>query len=689
MSMMMAQKVTANHLKRDAYLYVRQSTLHQVFENTESTKRQYALRQRAVALGWPTERVVVIDSDLGHSGASTTDRSGFQRLVAEVSMGHVGIVLGLEVSRLARSSTDWHRLLEICALTDTLILDEDGIYDPNDFNDRLLLGLKGTMSEAELHFLKARMRGGLLNKARRGELKAPLPIGFTYDARDQVALDPDLQVQQAVCALFQTFRRVGSSVATVKSFRDQGLRFPRRWHTGPHKDELVWGELTDSRVLRILHNPRYAGAFCYGRRKTRRTVDGGKQTLKAPREEWHALVLDAHPGYISWEDYEDNLRRLHENAQARGADRRRSPPREGPALLQGLAICGVCGKRMTVRYHARGTHLVPDYLCQRDGIEHAERVCQNIPGSTLDEAIGALLLDSISPLALEVTLTVQNELNARAAEVERLQQQQVERARYEAELAKRRYLRVDPDNRLVADELEADWNAKLRALQEVQEDYERRRQASPLGVGEEQRAAILKIATDFPRLWQDPQVPDRERKRMVRLVLEDVTLLKQETQIVVHIRFKGGATRTLNVPLPLPSWAATKTNTEVVREIDRLLDHHTDGEVARILNERGLRSGKGGAFTGRIVGNIRRSYGLQARFTKLRAAGMLTANELAAQLGVEAGTVRAWRRHGLLQAEVVNDKGDCLYAPLGDDPLAKSQGEKLSERRRFPIPTTR
>lgn len=347
------QKVTASHLRRDAYLYVRQSTLRQVFENTESTRRQYALRERAVALGWPIERVNVIDSDLGKSGASGTDREGFQKLVGDVGMGRAGIVLGLEVSRLARNSTDWHRLLEICALTDTLILDEDGIYSPGDFNDRLLLGLKGTMSEAELHVLRARLRGGILNKARRGALKTPLPVGLLYDAADHVVLDPDGQVRESIAHMFETFERTGSASATVRHFREQELRFPRRPRGGPHKGELLWEPLRHWRVLRVLHNPRYAGAFFFGRTRTHKRPGGTIEIEVLPRDEWIALLPDAHPGYITWEQFDANLARLRDNAQANGSERRKSPPREGPALLQGMAICGVCGRRMTVRYHTR------------------------------------------------------------------------------------------------------------------------------------------------------------------------------------------------------------------------------------------------------------------------------------------------------------------------------------------------
>src|SRR5689334_14642460 len=311
------QKVTTAHLSRLAYLYVRQSTLRQVFENTESTHRQYALRERAVALGWPLDRIVVIDSDLGQSGASAADREGFQRLVTEVSLGRVGIVLGLEVSRLARNSTDWHRLLELCALGDTLILDEDGVYDPAHFNDRLLLGLKGTMSEAELHVLRARLRGGILSKAKRGELRGPLPIGFAYGPQDTVVLDPDAQVQQVIRLFFETYRRTGSMLATVKEFRTQDIAFPRRIKRGPHLGDLAWGDLLHSRARQIIHNPRYAGAFFFGRTRTRRGPDGHTRITRTPRDQW-ILIPGIHPGYITWDDYEENLRRLQANAQTRG-----------------------------------------------------------------------------------------------------------------------------------------------------------------------------------------------------------------------------------------------------------------------------------------------------------------------------------------------------------------------------------
>jgi DNA invertase Pin-like site-specific DNA recombinase len=412
------RKITAAHLSRQAFVYVRQSTLRQVAEHQESTRRQYGLRERATALGWTAEQIVVIDADLGRSGAST-DRVGFQQLVAEVGMGRAGIVLGLEVSRLARNSTDWHRLLEICALTETLILDEDGLYDPTDYNDRLLLGLKGTLSEAELHLLRARLRGGLLAKARRGELRIGLPVGLVYDPLDRVVLHPDAQVRDTLQLFFRTFFRTGAACATVKYFSDHHLPFP-----APARSNMtaavVWGRLRLSRAVSILHNPRYAGAFVYGRRHSRRQPDGHDRTTRIPRDAWHVLLLDAHPGYISWADYERIQEQLHTSALAYGLERRHGPPREGPALLQGVVLCGRCGARMSPRYHRRRGQLIPDYICHARTLQYRDPPCQIIPGGEVDAAMGQLLIETMTPMTMDLTLAVQAELEGRLEQTDRL-----------------------------------------------------------------------------------------------------------------------------------------------------------------------------------------------------------------------------------------------------------------------------
>ena len=655
-------KIAATHLSRAAYLYVRQSTLRQVLENTESTKRQYALRQRAIALGWKPDQVVVIDSDLGLSGADA-DRAGFQQLVAAVGMGEVGVVLGLEVSRLARSSSDWHRLLEICALADTLILDEDGLYDPGHFNDRLLLGMKGTMSEAELHVLRARLIGGQLAKASRGELETPLPIGLVYDAAGKVVLDPDRSIQDAVGEFFETFRRTGSATATVRSFRERGLLFPRRLRSGPHKGEVVWGLLLHYRALNVLKNPRYAGAFAYGRTRAKKASQPSGSRQRLPREQWHTLILDAHAGYITWTEHEDNLARLQANSAAYGGDRRHGPAREGPALLQGLAVCGRCGGRMTIRYYIRHGQPVPQYTCQAEGIKRAEPPCQRVVGADVDQAIGALLIESMTPLALEVALSVQDALASRADEADRLRRQSVERARYEAELAQRRYLRVDPDNRLVAATLEAEWNNKLRALDAAQDDYERQRAADIL-LDDEKRQRILALATDFPRLWRDPDTPARERKRMARLLIEDVTLLRGDEMLDVHVRFRGGDTRSLQLPRPGSIVDLRRLDPAVVDEVDRLLDDHTDSEIAAALNAAGHQPPVGDRFSIWIVWKIRKAHRLESRFHRLRRQGLLTLAEMAEALGgVHPQTVKDRAARGQLASVAYNDKGQRLYAP--------------------------
>ena len=658
-----SSKVQARHLTRRAYLYIRQSSLRQVLENTESTQRQYALKQRAIALGWTLDQIIVVDNDQGLSGASAVDRAGFQTLVAEVGLGHAGIVMGLEVSRLARNSTDWHRLLEICALTDTLILDEDGIYDPAHFNDRLLLGLKGTMSEAELHILRARLQGGVLSKARRGELQCRVPIGFVYDAAGRVVLDPDQQVQHTIRVFFDTFRRTGAATATVKCFREQGLSFPRRiWH-GSHKGDVMWGPLDHPRTLWVLHNPRYAGAFVYGRTRQRHQ---DRKYRKLPREEWTALVRDAHPSYISWDQFEQHQTMLRNNAAVHGHDRRRSPPREGPALLQGLVICGKCGLRMTVRYHqSRGT-LAPIYMCQREGIQHGHAVCQQITGASIDDAIGPLVIEAVSPMALDVTLEIQHELQARLTEADALRRKATDRAQYDVDLARQRFMRVDPNNRLVADSLEADWNDKLRRLNEAQEHYRQQRDADGAVLDDQQRARMLALANDVPRLWRDAATSDRERKRMLRLIIEDVTLVKGSA-LVVHVRFRGGATQTLTLPRPAPAWALRQTSPEVVAEIDRLLAEHTDIQIARVLTQHGFRSGMGQSVKPTMVARVRDHYHLRSRYDRLRERGLLTLAEVASALQISTATAKHWRRAGLLRAHAYNDKPQYLWERPGAD----------------------
>jgi DNA invertase Pin-like site-specific DNA recombinase len=654
------QKVTAGHLARKAYLYVRQSSLRQVLENTESTQRQYALRERAIALGWKEDQVVTIDCDLGQSGASSENRDGFQRLVAEVGLGQAGIVMGLEVSRLARRSSDWHHLLEICALTRTLLLDEDGLYDPSQFNDKTLLGLKGNFSETELHYLRMRLQGGLQSKASRGELKLRLPVGFAYDLRDRVVLTPEKDVQESLRLLFRTFERVGTPNAVMRHFRDHGLKLPMRIHAGPSKGEIVWRPPSRNRVEEVLRNPRYAGAFAYGRRSQQGVTRNGKQVVvKLPREKWQAFLPGIHEGYISLEDYEKNQRRL---AESSGKKPWQHPPREGPALLQGLAVCGRCGSRMGVRYHFRRGKVNPDYCCPGPQRGRGEPVCQSIPGDGIDELVGKLLIEVMKPVGLEVALAVQAELEKRSEEADKLRFRAVERAQYETDLARRRYMQVDPDNRLVADSLEGEWNTRLRSLRDARDEYERAREADRLALDEETKARIRALASDFPALWHDPKTAARERKRMVRLVIEDVTLLKEE-EVTFNVRFKGGAARSFLIPRLRSAWEERTTPPEVVSQIDRLLHDHTEGEVAKILNQQGMVSGCGRSFDGRRVRVTRRLYKLKSRYTRLREAGFLKLEEAAKKIGICKWEVKKRRAEGKLAVETrkLNDMGEYMY----------------------------
>jgi len=655
-----SSKVQPHHLGRGAYLYIRQSSPRQVLENVESGKRQYALRGRAVALGWRDDQIIVIDDDQGQSGASAAWREGFQRLVTEVGMGSAGIIMGLEVSRLARNNADWHRLLEICGLADTLILDEDGVYDPAHFNDRLLLGLKGTMSEAELHVLKARLRGGILNKVRRGEYRCPLPTGLVYDQAGNVVLDPDAQIRQTIAHFFETFTRVGSACQTVKVFRKEGLTFPSRLHTS---DTVVFRPLTVSTAQRMLNNPRYAGAYAYGRRRYRRAVDGKKKIQrKHEYGEWLACIPNAHPGYISWEQYQQNLKLLAANGRTYELARS-SPPREGAALLQGRAVCGRCGRHLRVRYRsARGKQEVW-YVCDREHSTLGGPDCQSIAGPPIDEAIGALVIEKMTPAAVELALEIRREIEARQEEADQLRCRAIERAQMEADLAQRRFMLVDPNNRLVADTLESEWNDKLRALAHAREEREHGRQADQLVLDDTIRQRLVVMTTDFKKLWNDPNTPNRERKRLLANIIEDATLIKLPMEGItrIHVRFKGGKTETLTTLNPKSSAQQVKTTPSIVELVDKLLDTHFYSEIADILNQQGLRPGgsvrpgrSSDRFTALRVAYLVHQYSLRSRYSRLRDRGMLTKAEAATRLGIHEAAVVRWAEHGIVTRHAYN-----------------------------------
>jgi len=646
-------KVKREHLSRKAFLYVRQSTLRQVYENSESTKRQYALREKLISMGWDEEMIEVIDSDLGQSGADAEARHGFQYLVSEVSLGRAGIIAGIEVSRLSRSSSDWYRLMQIAALSDALIMDEDGVYNVNDFNDRLLLGLKGTLSEAELHYLRARMRGGLINKAKRGELKRAIPIGYVYDENDQICKDPDAQVQESISLFFNTFTRIGSANGLVREYADQGYLFPRRDHNhrGFRLGEISWGKMTSTTALQLLKNPMYAGIYTFGKKQTQHTINGRKN-VEVQREQYHAWLPDSHPPYISESQYDENNRQLSKNSHpTRNADHS-GAVREGAALLQGIALCGKCGRKMTVRYSNAKLSTQPIYVCDHERRHLGGAPCQFISGGNIDLTIESLLLDTINPMTMDAAISIQQQMVERKEEIFRMYSQQMERARYEMNLAKRRYLLVDPDNRLVAADLESDWNQKVVTFETAKAAYEQKCEMEIRMVDDEMKLSLSQLVSDFPKIWKDPRTSNREKKRIAQHIIEDVTINAGDTEIALGIRFKSGATKIITIPKVKRNLNWIKAENEAVEEIARLVQSgFTYQNIAGILNEKGILFGfRGDPFTPQRVGYLVQRFKLPTRtdIIKSDVDGWLTAKEKMAELGIDKHRLYRMRTSGKL-----------------------------------------
>jgi DNA invertase Pin-like site-specific DNA recombinase len=666
------RKVGAEHLRRDAFLYVRQSTPRQILKNAESTKRQYALRDRAVALGWPIERVHTIDGDQGRSGARAENRDGFQKLVSEVALDHAGILLGLEVSRLARNNADWQRLLELCAFSGCLVGDEDGVYDPAHFNDRLLLGLKGTISAAELHVLTARLVGGQRNKARRGALEVPLPIGLVYNAAGAVTLDPDLRIQAGVRLVFDTFHQMRSAHAVQDRLRREGFKFPCRIRDGVGKGRVIFGPLDAGRVAQILHNPRYAGAFVYGGSRLIQKPDS-RRVLTSTREHWQVLIKDAHPGYISWQEFESNEQILQSNLTEfhRGRPARGLGKQEG--LLQGRVLCGMCGTRMRVRYEWRDGQRIHYYTCQKSPAAHHGLPCRWISAPEIDAAVSTLLLQTVTSAAIHDALAVQDKLARRLEQTQARRRRALEELRHRAETKRRRFVNCDPDHRLVADALEADWNEALRQLDALQQEHGPQRQADQVRLDGGSRTHLSRLSNDFPRVWNDPRTALPERTGMLALLIEDVTLIDGDP-VTVQVRFRGGRITSLSVPRPPPPRRASKVLPEVIHELDRLLESHSDTEVAMRLNALGFRSWLGHPFTANRVITLRQRAGLKSRFERLRARGFLTAQEMARELGLCLAHTLRLAHAGVLPTERCGKAQRVLFAPLNGAVFMRGHG---------------
>ncbi len=577
-------KIQVGHLERTAYVYVRQSTPHQLEQNRESTQRQYALVERAGALGWRAERIQVIDEDLGLSGAGSAERAGFARLAAEVALGRVGIVLGLEASRLARNNADWYRLLDLCAMTDTLIGDSDGLYHPAQFNDRLLLGLKGTMSEAELHIIRARLDGGIRNKAARGELRRALPVGLVWGEADgEVRFHSDAAVCAAVRAVFERFAELGSARRVWLWFRSEGLSFPLQSHT---LAEIRWVEPTYTAIHNILTHPAYAGAYAYGRSRHERYVDASgqirKRVRRLPRAQWAVLIRDHHPGFIDWATYEAIQERLATNTHplphtAGGA------AREGAALLQGLAVCGHCGRRLHTHY--RGRHGTPGYHCAGKTVVNGRGLyCLSVGGVQIDAAVAGAFLQALAPAAVQAMVRAAEQIeNDRDAALGQWRLA-LERARYAAQCAERRYRAVDPENRLVARGLEAEWERSLGALAAAEAELAHRSAQQPRTLSPQERQRLEALGTDLEQVWNAPTTTDRDRKGLLRSLLEEVVVAvnREQASARLTLRWRGGAITTLEDPAAaLPSAGAAHRR-----------GHHRPGATSgRALSRRHRRRG--------------------------------------------------------------------------------------------------
>jgi DNA invertase Pin-like site-specific DNA recombinase len=658
-----SEKLRGWHRERLAVVYIRQSTPQQVLVHGESTRLQYGLAQHAEALGWLAERVLVIDDDLGKSGTSATSQAGFQRLVSEVGLGHVGLILGVEMSRLARSNADWHRLLEVCALFGTLIADLDGIYDPTQYNDRLLLGLKGTMSEAELHLLKQRLYQGCLSKARRGELSFALPTGYIWGPDGQIQLDPDEQVQQVVQLIFQQFEALGTLGGVLRYLARNDIRLGVRVREGPSagRGQLVWRRPNRMTLQNVLKHPLYAGAYVYGRRqdtprrKQAERPRSGRVVMR--RAEWHALLPDHCPAYLSWDQYERNLARLEANrarADAMGA------ARDGPALLAGLVVCAHCGARLVVHYAQSHRRPAPHtYECTRQRGTYGGPLCQHVPGPCLDALVSEQVLAALEPAALELSLAAAQQVEQERTILLQHWQQRRERAAYEAERAARQYHAVEPEHRLVARTLERAWEEQLEAQQQLEEEYHRVLQQQPRGLSDAERTAIRRLAADIPALWRASTTTAADRKELVRQVVEQIEVAVQGTseQVQVRIRWAGGGQTEGTLIRPIARFADRSDYTALCERVRTLTAARWSAPaMARQLEADGYAPWRSGRpWTVANVLTLRQQLGLSGHHHRGRSCEALGPEEwwaadLARMLGMTRSLFHSWIQRGLVRA---------------------------------------
>ena len=646
------QKVQSAHLERLAIVYLRQSSPRQVRENFRSTERQYALAEKAAQLGWAPARVLTVDADLGISGRGTHAREAYKELVGRVCLGEVGAIFGLEVARLARNNAELLRLLEFCTVTDTLVVDTDGIYDLKDFNDRTILGLKAQWSEAELHIMGSRLQGAKRHAAERGELRLPLPIGYLYDDEGHVIVDPDEEVQAAVSDLFRAFAQTGSAYGVVGVFKDR--RFPKRAHAAPWTGELRWERLRYSRVRQALTNPCYAGAYAFGRHRSRRAVtpEGTIVTKKGelPRAEWAVLIHDHHPAFISWDAFLANEARLAANHTSNGE----RPAREGSAICQGIVSCGSCGRTMGTHYQ-RGT---VGYKCSRSRLEHLNTPgCREVKAAVVDELVTARLLAALAPEEIALALAATDEVTQRRARANRALELRVERARYDAVRAERAFHACEPDNRLVARTLETRWETKLRELKDAEAELAEHATPAP----EPSREQIETLARDLPALWATNSTSDKDRKRLLRAFVNDITITCQPhgDELTVGIRWRSGASEQHTITRPERDQIPHAT----LELIGRLAADHSDAETAAELQAAGLRTPRGRQFNGPAVKSVRYRYKIP--LGPFHHDQELRPPAIAQRLDISESTIYDWIRRDTLQAR--RGPGGRLWVQFGPD----------------------
>jgi DNA invertase Pin-like site-specific DNA recombinase len=681
-------KIEASHLQRQACVYIRQSSLKQVEQNLESQDLQYQLVQRAQTLGWRKSQVVVIDDDLGKSAVTAVNRAGFQSLVSAVGLNQVGLILVIDVSRLARNCSDWYRLLDLAALCDCLIGDANALYNPRDYNDRLLLGLKGTLAEAQWHSMRQRLSAARLNKARRGELALRLPVGYDRDAEGRVLLSPDREVQGAIRLVFALFERLGSARAVLRQLVRQQLQLPYRIQEKLGRDEMGWRRPSYSAVYQILKHPAYAGAYSYGKHHRVRLPAGKVVVQRVALEKWEVLIPDAFPAYISWEQYMHNQERLRENAQ--GTNWNKGAPRKGEALLQGLVICGRCGRHMRVRTGGRN----PAYACYEAHRSYGAPRCQHFVAGHIDQAVVSLFLEAIQPARLEVALAAVEQIEAQRQQLAEQWEQRLARAEYETELARRRYERVDPDNRLVAAELEQCWEVALQSWQQVKQDWQRVQQQELGPLSEADRQLIRQLADDLPALWHAESTTNAERKRLLRCLIQDVTLdrFSQPHVSLVHVRWLTGSTTSVEVARPQPGGPPAPP--ELIARIRELAQRYPDDQVADILRSEGLKTARDGDWTTLRVRHFRNKHRIPSACPYTvhssgshgpRGDGLVSARQAAQRLNTSPSMIADWFHRGLIAGHQRQPRSP-IWVRMDDEDVRRYAGSASLAPSMVPLP---